>query len=86
MRVDSRLVKGESDVQCQLCFRRKARVRVLDTHPKAIAEGVESPGIDVCDECYAEFYLDRHEHRRLGRREGKRKGPTGREKRRQKIE
>lgn len=62
--------QGESDVRplqrepdanalqswCQVCFSRPARVRVLDTHPKAMAEGVESPGIDVCDECYVKCY------------------------------
>ena len=39
-------------MQCQVCYRRKARVRVLDTHAKAPTD------IDVCDQCYVEFYLE----------------------------
>ena len=42
-------------MQCQVCYRRKARVRVLDTHAKAPTD------IDVCDQSYVEFYLDRHD-------------------------
>lgn len=48
--------RDDVTTQCQRCYCRPARVRVLDTHPKAIAEGVESPGIDVCDECYLKYY------------------------------
>ena len=42
-------------MQCQVCYRRKAHVRVLDTHAKAPTD------IDVCDQCYVEFYLDQHD-------------------------
>ena len=42
-------------MECQVCYRRKARVRVLDTHAKA------STDIDVCEECYMEFYVEPHD-------------------------